>query len=120
MSSHRSLNRRRLLAGAAAAGSLMAAPALVRAQSAPLKVGVLLPRSGAQASIGQLRPLYADYLASLAANGHAEHRRKPYAYGRFADEPRSTATAVAAVAATVLVLVATPWYRRRSEQRWPR
>ncbi|HWU53519.1 MAG TPA: hypothetical protein VN153_11985, partial [Tahibacter sp.] len=37
------------------------------------------------ATIGKLRPLYVDYLARLAANGHAEHRRKPYAYGRFAD-----------------------------------
>src|SRR3954471_18588077 len=48
-----SLNRRRLLAGAAAATSLLAAPAIVRAQGAALKVGVLLPRSGAQAGIGQ-------------------------------------------------------------------
>ena len=38
-----------------------------------------------QATIGKLRPLYADYLARLAANGHAEHRSKPYAFGRFAD-----------------------------------
>src|SRR3989440_3815998 len=48
-----SLTRRRLLSGAAAATSLMAAPAIVRAQGGPVKVGVLLPRSGAQASIGQ-------------------------------------------------------------------
>jgi branched-chain amino acid transport system substrate-binding protein len=47
------LNRRRLLAGAAASTSLLAAPAIVRAQGAALKVGVLLPRSGFQASIGQ-------------------------------------------------------------------
>ena len=55
MSSVRSilLSRRRLLAGAAATTSLLAAPAIVRAQSGPLKVGVLLPRSGAQAGIGQ-------------------------------------------------------------------
>jgi branched-chain amino acid transport system substrate-binding protein len=46
------LNRRRLLAGAAAT-TLFSAPAIVRAQGAALKVGVLLPRSGAQASIGQ-------------------------------------------------------------------
>jgi glycosyltransferase involved in cell wall biosynthesis len=38
-----------------------------------------------RATIGKLRPLYADYLDRLAANGHAEHRRKPYAFGRFAD-----------------------------------
>src|SRR6185295_20004278 len=47
------LNRRRLLAGAAAATTAMAAPAIVRAQGGMLKVGVLLPRSGAQAGIGQ-------------------------------------------------------------------
>src|SRR3954467_15079389 len=45
-----SLPRRHLLAGSAAA---LAAPAIVRAQGAALKVGVLLPRSGFQASIGQ-------------------------------------------------------------------
>ncbi len=48
-----SLTRRRLLAGAAGVTSLVAAPAIVRAQGGPLKVGVLLPRSGAQAGIGQ-------------------------------------------------------------------
>src|SRR3954470_6253058 len=47
------LNRRRLLAGAAAVTTTMAAPAIVRAQGGMLKVGVLLPRSGAQAGIGQ-------------------------------------------------------------------
>jgi branched-chain amino acid transport system substrate-binding protein len=47
------LNRRRLLKGAAAVTSLIAAPSILRAQGAALKVGVLLPRSGAQASIGQ-------------------------------------------------------------------
>src|SRR3954467_11136115 len=45
-----SLTRRHLLAGSAA---VLAAPAIVRAQGGPLKVGVLLPRSGAQAGIGQ-------------------------------------------------------------------
>src|SRR5262245_31115799 len=48
-----SLTRRRLLGGVAVATSLIAAPTIVRAQGAPLKVGVLLPRSGAQAAIGQ-------------------------------------------------------------------
>ncbi|MBN8966773.1 MAG: hypothetical protein J0H89_15715, partial [Rhizobiales bacterium] len=47
------VNRRRLLAGAAATTTLLASPAIVRAQGAPLKVGVLLPRSGAQAGIVQ-------------------------------------------------------------------
>ena len=45
-----SLTRRHLLAGSAA---VLAAPAIVRAQGGALKVGVLLPRSGAQAGIGQ-------------------------------------------------------------------
>jgi len=47
------MNRRALLAGAAATTTFLAAPALVRAQGGALKVGVLLPRSGVQASIGQ-------------------------------------------------------------------
>lgn len=38
-----------------------------------------------QATIGALRPLYAEYLGRLNANGHAEHRGKPYAFGRFDD-----------------------------------
>src|ERR1041385_1024685 len=42
--------RRHLLVGSAA---VLAAPAIVRAQGGALKVGVLLPRSGYQASIGQ-------------------------------------------------------------------
>jgi branched-chain amino acid transport system substrate-binding protein len=46
-------NRRRVLAGAAAAAATFAAPAILRAQGGPLKVGVLLPRSGVQAGIGQ-------------------------------------------------------------------
>jgi branched-chain amino acid transport system substrate-binding protein len=53
MPSHHALTRRTLLAGTAAAASFLAAPAIVRAQGGPLKVGVLLPRSGAQAGIGQ-------------------------------------------------------------------
>ncbi len=47
------LNRRQLMAGTAAGAALIASPAVLRAQGAPLKVGVLLPRSGAQAGIGQ-------------------------------------------------------------------
>ena len=47
------INRRTLLAGTAAAGAVLAMPAIVRAQSGPLKVGSLLPRSGVQALIGQ-------------------------------------------------------------------
>ncbi len=46
-------NRRHLLAGAAATAATLAAPTVLRAQAAPLKVGVLLPRSGFEAGIGQ-------------------------------------------------------------------
>jgi len=46
-------NRRRVLAGAAAAAATFAAPAILRAQGGPLKVRVLLPRSAIQAGIGQ-------------------------------------------------------------------
>ena len=46
-------NRRSLLAGGAANAAMLAAPAIVRAQGGPLKVGVLLPRSGFEAGIGQ-------------------------------------------------------------------
>jgi branched-chain amino acid transport system substrate-binding protein len=41
------------LAGAAATAATVAAPAILRAQGSPLKVGVLLPRSGFEAGIGQ-------------------------------------------------------------------
>jgi branched-chain amino acid transport system substrate-binding protein len=47
------VTRRAFAAGAAAVTSLVAAPAILRAQGGALKVGVLLPRSGAQAGIGQ-------------------------------------------------------------------
>ena len=46
-------SRRGLLAGGAASAAMLAAPAIVRAQGGPLKVGVLLPRSGFEAGIGQ-------------------------------------------------------------------
>jgi branched-chain amino acid transport system substrate-binding protein len=46
-------NRRHLMAGAAATAATVAAPAILCAQGGPLKVGVLLPRSGVQAGIGQ-------------------------------------------------------------------
>lgn len=38
-----------------------------------------------QSTIGELLPLYEHYLGRLAANGHAQHRVKPYAFGRFTD-----------------------------------
>jgi len=51
--SHAGIPRRALLAGTAAVGAALAMPDVVRAQGEPLKVGVLLPRSGVQALIGQ-------------------------------------------------------------------
>jgi branched-chain amino acid transport system substrate-binding protein len=47
------VSRRAFTAGAAAATALVASPVVLRAQGGALKVGVLLPRSGAQAGIGQ-------------------------------------------------------------------
>src|SRR5258708_17121771 len=46
-------SRRGVLAGAAAASAILAAPALVRAQANALKIAVLLPRSGYLAPSGQ-------------------------------------------------------------------
>jgi branched-chain amino acid transport system substrate-binding protein len=71
MSDHdrRGTTRRNVLAGAAAGTALLAAPAIVRAQTQVLKIAVLLPRSGYLAQAGQschrgalLAPkLLADY-----------------------------------------------------------
>ncbi|MFD2182540.1 ABC transporter substrate-binding protein [Rhodoplanes azumiensis] len=46
-------SRRTVLAGVAAAGAVLAAPAVVRAQAKALKVAVVLPRSGLFAAAGQ-------------------------------------------------------------------
>ncbi|RAI45798.1 ABC transporter substrate-binding protein [Rhodoplanes roseus] len=46
-------NRRRVLVGAAAAGAVLVAPAVVRAQAKALKIAVVLPRSGLFAAAGQ-------------------------------------------------------------------
>lgn len=52
--SHTHIDRRRLMAGAAAmATGVIAAPAVVRAQAKTLKIGVMLPRSGFFAQAGQ-------------------------------------------------------------------
>ena len=47
------LSRRRVLKGSAAVLATVAAPAIIRAQGGALNVGVLLPRSGFEAAIGQ-------------------------------------------------------------------
>jgi branched-chain amino acid transport system substrate-binding protein len=49
----KSADRRRLLAGAIASVATFAMPAVLRANGSPLKIGVLLPRSGLQAGLGQ-------------------------------------------------------------------
>jgi len=49
----KSIDRRRLLAGATAATTLIAAPPFVRAEPQALKIAVLLPRSGYLAQAGQ-------------------------------------------------------------------
>lgn len=46
-------NRRHVIAGAAATAAGLAAPPIVRAQSGPLKIAVVLPRSGYLAPAGQ-------------------------------------------------------------------
>ncbi|HRP27556.1 MAG TPA: ABC transporter substrate-binding protein [Burkholderiaceae bacterium] len=53
------------MAAASAVAGTLAAPALVRAQPKTLKVGVLLPRSGTQAFIGQSCQLGADISPGL-------------------------------------------------------
>jgi len=50
---HMQVGRRRVLAGVAASVASCAAPAILRAEGGPLKVGLLLPLSGLQAGIGQ-------------------------------------------------------------------
>ncbi|MBN9426225.1 MAG: ABC transporter substrate-binding protein [Burkholderiales bacterium] len=55
----------RIAASAVAGSGTLAAPAIVRAQTNKLKVGVLLPRSGTQAFIGQSCQLGVDIAPAL-------------------------------------------------------
>src|SRR5947207_11287306 len=48
-----SLSRRRFLASSALGAAALAAPAVLRAQGAPIKVGILQPTSGAMSYSGQ-------------------------------------------------------------------
>ena len=59
------VTRRTFAAGVAASTALLASPAVLRAQGAALKVGVLLPRSGAQAGIGQYCQRGVDVTAGI-------------------------------------------------------
>lgn len=61
------LTRRTLLQGATAAAALIGAPAYLRAQSAPIKVGILQPMTGALAFDGQQGRIGAE-LAIEAIN----------------------------------------------------
>ena len=95
-------NRRHLLAGATAIVATLAAPAILRAQRGPLKVGVLLPRSGFEAGIGQdcqrgvditpeiLKSLGLPDLAILNSDTEFECRHRAHAR-RKADRRRRTA-----------------------------
>ena len=57
---HTDLNRRSVLQGAAAASAVLAAPALVRAQTAAIKIGILQPVTGALAQDGEYGRLGAE------------------------------------------------------------
>jgi len=52
--------RRGVLRGTAAAAGLLAAPAILRAQPAPVKLGILQPITGALAQDGELGRLGAQ------------------------------------------------------------
>ncbi len=66
---HKALSRRKLLTGAAAAATMLGAPAIVRAQAKIIKLASLLPRSGYLASAGQA----CHRGAVIAAKVLAEH-----------------------------------------------
>jgi branched-chain amino acid transport system substrate-binding protein len=54
------LNRRTILQGAGATAAIIAAPGLVRAQAAPVKIGILQPVTGALAQDGEYGRLGAE------------------------------------------------------------
>src|ERR1041384_1466799 len=56
-----SLNRRRFLASTALGAATLAAPAVLRAQGAPIKVGILQPTSGAMSYSGQQGRIGAQF-----------------------------------------------------------
>src|SRR6266481_579783 len=68
--SHLSMNRRRFLASSALGAAALAAPAALRAQNAPVKVGILQPVSGAMSYSGQQGRIGATLaLEELNASG---------------------------------------------------
>src|SRR6187549_1270596 len=56
-----SLNRRRFLASSALGAAALAAPSMLRAQGAPIKVGILQPVSGAMSYSGQQGRIGAQF-----------------------------------------------------------
>ncbi len=54
------MNRRRVLQGTGAAAAIIAAPGLLRAQAAPIKIGILQPVTGALAQDGEYGRLGAE------------------------------------------------------------
>ncbi|MGJ3265185.1 MAG: ABC transporter substrate-binding protein [Salinarimonas sp.] len=63
-----SITRRTLLQGAAATAALIGAPAYLRAQSAPIKVGILQPMTGALAFDGQQGRIGAELAIEMINN----------------------------------------------------
>jgi branched-chain amino acid transport system substrate-binding protein len=100
-------SRRRLIKAAAGATALAALPfpAIVRAQSGPLNVGVLLPVSGVQALIGQSCKLGIDIApAVLSELGYAAPMKVMFADTETnVDVARSRAEKLIAEGANVLV-----------------
>ena len=70
MARHSAPSRRRVLAGAAAAATVIAAPAVVRAQAKAIKLAVLLPRSGYLGRPAELPPRGAIAPKVLADFGY--------------------------------------------------
>ncbi|MEA2870918.1 MAG: branched-chain amino acid transport system substrate-binding protein, partial [Hyphomicrobiales bacterium] len=65
-----SLNRRRFLASTALGAAALAAPSVLRAQGAPVKVGILQPTSGAMSYSGQQGRIGATLaLEEISATG---------------------------------------------------
>ncbi|MCX7325287.1 MAG: hypothetical protein NTZ14_12815 [Hyphomicrobiales bacterium] len=57
------INRRRFMAGTAAGATLMASPAILRAQAGPIRIGTLTPLTG---SGGLYGPVMANVVKAVA------------------------------------------------------
>jgi branched-chain amino acid transport system substrate-binding protein len=63
------MNRRTILQGSGAAAAVIAAPGLLRAQAAPIKIGILQPVTGALAQDGEYGRLGAEIALNEINNG---------------------------------------------------